>query len=200
MPVGCRARACVRSETPCCARGCCCVMSFSPRGCAHPVSGRARLLASVGAACARSRGPDGRYDPHGTRSSIPSVQCPIRLTIQNCASRPAPPRARRARRPWPVSRPGDASPRDRSIGRPRSRGSARTRWHQKNYDQIQNSNFSSEPGRSARPRTSISIDIRRKPDSRLTSRRRARRRGSQQRVWAVSRPRRRTVPRTGRGS
>lgn len=196
MPVGCRARACVRSETPCCARGCCCVMSFSPRGCAHPVSGRARLLASVGAACARSRGPDGRYDPHGTRSSIPSVQCPIRFKTVRRPAR----RARAARAARGPSRDPATSPRDRSIGRPRSRGSARTRWHQKNYDQIQNSNFSSEPGRSARPRTSISIDIRRKPDSRLTSRRRARRRGSQQRVWAVSRPRRRTVPRTGRGS
>lgn len=109
MPVGCRARACVRSETPCCARMLSCdefLAAWLRTPGVGSCASSARLLASVGAACARSRGPDGRYDPHGTRSCMSSVQCPRFDSVNSPAveargrrgrvvrARRAPPRAR----------------------------------------------------------------------------------------------------------
>ena len=190
MPVGCRARACVRSETPCCARGCCRVMSFSPRGCAHPVSGRARLLRVCWPPSAPLvRGPAVRtVGTIRTAPGPPFQVCNVRFDSKLCV---APPAARR--RPWPVSRT-----RRRRRGIDRSVGHGRAGPRVRGGIKKITINFKIQI---SAPSPDVPLgDIRRKPDSRLTSRRRARRRGSQQRVWAVSRPRRRTVPRTGRGS
>ena len=195
-------------------------MSFSPRGCAHPVLGRARLLASVGAACARSRGPDGRYDPHGTRSSMSSA-CTMHVRSRfktDAFAPPAPGRAAPPSRTRRTRRPRGSIDRSATVARVRAYAVASKNYgsnHETIPKTLRNINiktvinaaeisyyiaqFSSEPGPvQLGLGHRFLIDFAENPIN--VARRRTRRRGSQQRVWAVSRPRRRTVPRTGRGS
>lgn len=212
-------------------------MSFSPRGCAHPVSGRARPLRVCWPPSAPLvRGPAVRTV--GTIRTAPGLPCQVRARCMSDrdsnTDASAPPARAGARRPAisPLSRPRRTRrPRgsiDRSatVARIRAYAVAHKKNIRSKFDDnpidikpvtahharppaaynvtnIRRPILFTAPARartgSARPRTLIDfLSISQK--TRLTSRVGARRRGSQQRVWAVSRPRRRTVPRTGRGS
>jgi len=177
MPVGCRARACVRSETPCCARMLSCD-EFLAAWLRTPGVVVRVFCASAGLRrrrlCAVPRSGRSVRSARHQVLHVKCAQCPrfdsVNCSLTRCV---APPVRARRRHLATHRRPGDP-PWDRSIGHGRAgpRVYAACRWRIKNvarsimapcviieiinlFSNLFNffTIFSSEPGRSARPRT-----------------------------------------------